>query len=111
MDEGLFVHYLHSELVPLVSTLREIMFNTCYMLFVYACLMLICHMFIRIVILYLIKTSRLPKTMIYLVSNANDCWKVNEGSNTKSMYRSNSCIESCESGVVGDIEDNRESNM
>jgi hypothetical protein len=45
------------------------------------------------------------------VSNANDCWKVNEGSNTKSMYRSNSCIESCESGVVGDIEDNRESNM
>jgi hypothetical protein len=32
-------------------------------------------------------------------------------SNTKSMYRSNSCIESCESGVVGDIEDNRESNM
>jgi len=53
VDEGLFVHYLHSELVPLVSTLREIMFNTCYMLFVYACLMLICHMFIRIVILYL----------------------------------------------------------
>lgn len=49
--------------------------------------------------------------MIYLVSNTNDCWKVNEGSNTKSMYRSNSCIESCESGVVGDIEDNRESNM
>lgn len=111
MDEGLFVHYLHSELVPLVSTLRQILFNTCYILFVFACLMLICHMFIRIVIFYLIKTSRLPKTMIYLVSNTNDCWKVNEGSNTKSMYRSNSCIESCESGVVGDIEDHRESNM
>ena len=111
MDEGLFVHYLHSELVPLVSTLRQILFNTCYILFVYACLMLICHMFIRIVLFYLIKTSRLPKAMIYLVSNTNDCWKDNEESNTKSMYRSNSCIESCESGVVGDIEDNRESIM
>ncbi|CAG2251889.1 unnamed protein product [Mytilus edulis] len=111
MDEGLFVHYLHSELVPLVSTLRQILLNTCYILFVYACLMLICHMLIRIVIFYLIKKGQLPKAMIYLVSNTNDCWKVNEGSNTKSMYRSNSCIESCESGVVGDIEDHRESNM
>ncbi|KAK3095466.1 hypothetical protein FSP39_015011 [Pinctada imbricata] len=100
-----FVNYLHTELYPLVRTLRYILFNMCYILFVFACLMLICHIFIRVIIFYLIKTNRLPKAMMYLVSNANDCWKRTTCPPPDSYYRSNSLIESCESGVVGDIDD------
>ncbi|XP_033759585.1 LOW QUALITY PROTEIN: uncharacterized protein LOC117341832 [Pecten maximus] len=101
-----FMEYLHAELFPLVSILRQLLFNTCYILFAYACLMLICHIFIRVVLLYLKKTSRLPRVFMFLVSNANDCWKEHNVNNpNKDIYRSNSWIESCESGVVGDMDD------
>lgn len=100
-----FMEYLHTELLPLVETLRQILFNTCYILFGFACLMLISQIFMRVIIFYLLKTNRLPKVTRYLVSNANECWKASPISPHSSFYRSYSLIESCESGVVGDIDD------
>ncbi|XP_061171343.1 uncharacterized protein LOC133180906 [Saccostrea echinata] len=104
-QDATFMEYLHTELLPLVVTLRQILFNTCYILFGFACLMLISQIFIRVILFYLLKTNRLPKVTMYLVSNANECWKASPMSPHSSVYRSYSLIESCESGVVGDIDD------
>ena len=108
-DEAQFMENLHAELFPLVSTLRQLLFNTSYILFGYACFMLFSHMFIRVILSYLTKTHRIPSIPMFLISNANDCWKVHRSNYNLQkefdQYHSHSWIESCESGVVGDIDD------
>lgn len=102
-----FMEYFYIELLFLVVIFRQILFNICYILFGFVCFMFISQIFMRLIIFYFLKINRLLKVIRYLVFNVNECWKVSFIGFyfNFSFYRSYSLIESCESGVVGDIDD------
>ena len=90
--------YIRSELFPLVSNLRSIMFSAFYLLLTFVSAMLICQISARVIFVYLLKSRHLRTNKIYQLSSCLD--EDQQDFTIKDMYEGQSLVaESCESGV------------
>ncbi|KAK3603718.1 hypothetical protein CHS0354_023331 [Potamilus streckersoni] len=99
-QEKLFTDYISSELSPLVTSLRSILFNAFYILLLFAFLMLMCQILARVIYICLLKSSRLHIKRVYQRPSVLNQWQEPGQSFRDKTYGSQSLIaESCESGV------------
>ncbi|KAL3848201.1 hypothetical protein ACJMK2_019075, partial [Sinanodonta woodiana] len=99
-QENIFTDYISSELSPLVTSLRSILFNAFYILLLFAFLMLMCQILARVIYVCLLKSSWLHIKRVYQRPSALNQWQEPGQSFRDKTYGSQSLIaESCESGV------------
>ncbi|KAH3814720.1 hypothetical protein DPMN_143229 [Dreissena polymorpha] len=96
----MFLDAVKAELSPLVLNLRDIIFNSVYLLLISACLMIICQIAARVIFVYLRNSNHLKLTKLYqLPSVCSDMDGSPRYRGGNEDEKQSNVAESCESGV------------
>ncbi|KAL4219867.1 hypothetical protein ACF0H5_020278 [Mactra antiquata] len=98
--ETILKEYIQSELSPLVQILRQILFNSIYLLLIYSSGMILCQVTARVIFVHLKNSRHMKMTKVFQLPSIVDQWQERNSFREKEIYNSQSVIaESCESGV------------
>lgn len=91
------------KLTPLKNLSHHLLLATASLIVFFVCCRLVCQTTVATVKLYLLQTGRLPQVLIY---QSEKIYITSAGRNSTMMQRSQSWVDSCESGVyLGETED------
>ncbi|XP_052217276.1 uncharacterized protein LOC127835070 isoform X3 [Dreissena polymorpha] len=100
VQSEMFLDAVKAELSPLVLNLRDIIFNSVYLLLISACLMIICQIAARVIFVYLRNSNHLKLTKLYQLPSV--CSEMDGSSRYRGGNedeKQSNVAESCESGV------------
>lgn len=91
---------VQAELSPLVQNLRQILFNSIYLLLIYSAGMILCQVIARVIYVHLKNSRHMKMSKVFQLPSIVDQWQEHNSFREKEIYNSQSVIaESCESGV------------